>query len=90
MVAVVIDGMAKRKKDQDDDNDSFSSHNNNNKKTCRVVWSDDLHAKFVDVVNLLGVHDNVPRKIVALMNVDGITTNSCCKSSSDIPDHCSQ
>ncbi|KAL5071573.1 hypothetical protein RYX36_022460 [Vicia faba] len=55
MAVVLIDGMAKRKKDQDNDNDSLSSYNNT-KKTRRVVWSDDLHAKFVEAVNLLGLH----------------------------------
>ena len=54
MAAVVIDGMAKRKKDEDNDNDSLSSYNNTKKR--RVVWSDDLHAKFVEAVNLLGLH----------------------------------
>ncbi|KAL5073413.1 hypothetical protein RYX36_012399 [Vicia faba] len=72
MAAVVIDGMAKRKKDEDNDNDSLSSYNNTKKR--RVVWSDDLHAKFVEAVNLLGLHDAVPKKIVGLMNVDGITS----------------
>ncbi|KAL5071574.1 hypothetical protein RYX36_022461 [Vicia faba] len=67
----VIKGMGKRKKEQDDDNDCLS---HNVKKARRVVWSHDLHAKFVEVVNTLGLHDAVPRKIVALMNVDGITT----------------
>ncbi|KAL5071576.1 hypothetical protein RYX36_022463 [Vicia faba] len=67
-MAVVIKGMGKRKKEQDDDNDCLS---HNVKKARRVVWSHDLHAKFVEAVNTLGV----TRKIVALMNVDGITTS---------------
>ncbi|KAL5071575.1 hypothetical protein RYX36_022462 [Vicia faba] len=70
-MAVVIKGMGKKKKEQDDDNDCLS---HNVKKARRVVWSHDLHAKFVEAVNTLGLHDAVPRKIVALMNVDGITT----------------
>ncbi|XP_058759909.1 two-component response regulator ORR24-like [Vicia villosa] len=77
-MVVVINEMPKRKKEQhhddDDDNDSLS---HNNKKPRRVVWSDDLHAKFVDAVNLIGISNSkvVPSKIVALMNVDGITTS---------------
>ncbi|XP_058732974.1 two-component response regulator ORR24-like [Vicia villosa] len=76
-MASVINEMPKRKKEQhhdDDDNDSLSSHNN--KKPRRVVWSDDLHAKFVDAVDVLGIANSkvVPSKIVSLMNVDGITT----------------
>ncbi|KAL5096729.1 hypothetical protein RYX36_001056 [Vicia faba] len=70
-MTAVIKGVGKRKKEQDDDNDLLSR---NEKKARRVVWSHDLHAKFVEVVNTLGLYDAVPRKIVALMNVDGITT----------------
>ncbi|XP_058768715.1 two-component response regulator ORR24-like [Vicia villosa] len=78
-MASVINGMPKRKKEQhddddaDDDNDSLS---HNIKKPRRVVWSHDLHKKFVDAVNVLGISNSkiVPSKIVALMNVDGIST----------------
>ncbi|XP_058768713.1 two-component response regulator ARR2-like [Vicia villosa] len=74
-MAAVINEMPKRKKEQHHDDDNVSlSHNI--KKPRRVVWSDDLHAKFVDAVNLIGISNSkvVPSKIVALMNVDGITT----------------
>ncbi|XP_058732967.1 two-component response regulator ORR24-like [Vicia villosa] len=78
-MAAVINEMPKRKKEQhhddvDDDNDSLSTPNN--KKRRRVVWSHDLHAKFVDAVKLIDISNSkvVPSKIVSLMNVDGITT----------------
>ncbi|XP_058732968.1 putative Myb family transcription factor At1g14600 [Vicia villosa] len=68
-MAAMINGMAKRKKQQDD------SLSHNKRKARRMVWSDDLHAKFVDAVNVLGIAEAVPRKIIALMNVEGITTS---------------
>ncbi|CAK8575217.1 unnamed protein product [Lathyrus sativus] len=74
MAAVINSRTAKRKKEQDDDDNVSLSHN----KKPRVVWTPHLHAKFLDAVQLLGLHDcslfaAVPRKIVALMNVEGIT-----------------
>nr|QUV77619.1 two-component response regulator ARR11 [Lilium lancifolium] len=42
-------------------------------KKARVVWSVDLHQKFVDAVNLIGLDKVGPKKILDLMNVPGIT-----------------
>ncbi|KAF1865967.1 hypothetical protein Lal_00041665 [Lupinus albus] len=42
-------------------------HDKKNKKP-RLAWSVELHRKFVHVVNLLGIENVVPRKILALMN----------------------
>lgn len=42
-------------------------------KKPRVVWSVDLHQQFVAAVNQLGVEKAVPKKILELMNVPGLT-----------------
>ncbi|CAK8575216.1 unnamed protein product [Lathyrus sativus] len=60
--------MDKRKREQYADDNASLSH-----KKPRVVWTPHLHAKFLDAVNFLGLHEAVPRKIAALMNVEGIT-----------------
>ncbi|PPD73240.1 hypothetical protein GOBAR_DD29833 [Gossypium barbadense] len=42
-------------------------------KKPRVVWSVELHRKFVSAVNQLGLEKAVPKKILDLMNVEGLT-----------------
>ncbi|PHT52375.1 Two-component response regulator ARR10 [Capsicum baccatum] len=42
-------------------------------KKPRVVWSIDLHKKFVTAVNQLGLEKAVPKRILDLMNVEGLT-----------------
>ncbi|PPS08571.1 hypothetical protein GOBAR_AA12051 [Gossypium barbadense] len=42
-------------------------------KKPRVVWSVELHRKFVAAVNHLGLDKAVPKKILDLMNVEGLT-----------------
>ncbi|CAH8337710.1 unnamed protein product [Eruca vesicaria subsp. sativa] len=44
-----------------------------NLKKPRVVWSVELHQQFVAAVNQLGVEKAVPKKILELMNVPGLT-----------------
>lgn len=46
---------------------------NNGSKKPRVVWSVDMHQQFVNAVNQLGIDKAVPKKILELMNVDGLT-----------------
>ncbi|CAK8571657.1 unnamed protein product [Lathyrus sativus] len=69
MAAVINNITAKRKKEQDADDNVSLSHN----KKPRVVWTPHLHSKFLDAVHVLGLDEVVPRKIIALMNVEGIT-----------------
>ncbi|TYH69455.1 hypothetical protein ES332_D05G057200v1 [Gossypium tomentosum] len=38
----------------------------------RVVWSDEVHRKFVSAVNELGLDKAVPKKVLDLMNVEGL------------------
>ncbi|XP_027331145.1 two-component response regulator ARR12 [Abrus precatorius] len=69
---------SKKRKDQDedDDEDDESDHDNeesSTQKKPRVVWSVELHRKFVAAVNQLGVDKAVPKKILDLMNVEKLT-----------------
>lgn len=73
-------GKASRKrKDQNDDDDDYYEDNTHesedlsSQKKARVVWSVDLHRKFVAAVNQLGVDKAVPKRILDLMNVDKLT-----------------
>jgi two-component response regulator (ARR-B family) len=62
---------SKRRKDEEDqaeDRDDTSSL-----KKPRVVWSVELHQQFVAAVNQLGIDKAVPKKILELMNVPGLT-----------------
>ncbi|KAD5802995.1 hypothetical protein R6Q59_024759 [Mikania micrantha] len=61
----------KRKKDEEDDADERDE--SSSLKKPRVVWSVELHQQFVAAVNQLGIDKAVPKKILELMNVPGLT-----------------
>lgn len=42
-------------------------------KKPRVVWSVEMHQQFVNAVNVLGIDKAVPKRILDLMNVEGLT-----------------
>ncbi|KAJ0240348.1 Transcription factor BOA [Hirschfeldia incana] len=42
-------------------------------KRARLVWTPQLHKRFVDVVAHLGIKNAVPKTIMQLMNVEGLT-----------------
>ncbi len=42
-------------------------------KKARVVWSVEMHQQFVTAVNMLGIDKAVPKRILDLMNVEGLT-----------------
>lgn len=69
----------RKRKDQNEDDDEDSEENGHEdddqstQKKPRVVWSVELHRKFVAAVNQLGVEKAVPKKILDLMCVDGLT-----------------
>lgn len=42
-------------------------------KKSRLVWTPELHTRFVDAVNHLGIENSVPKIIVQLMNVEGLS-----------------
>ncbi|XP_042398240.1 two-component response regulator ARR2-like isoform X1 [Zingiber officinale] len=61
-------------KDDDDDDEAVEEHEDpSHAKKSRVVWSVDLHQKFVNAVHHLGVDKAVPKKILELMSVAGLT-----------------
>ncbi|KAK9841736.1 hypothetical protein WJX74_011126 [Apatococcus lobatus] len=42
-------------------------------KRARLVWTAELHARFMRAINHLGVKNAVPKTILQLMNVEGMT-----------------
>ncbi|TKY58092.1 Two-component response regulator ARR12 [Spatholobus suberectus] len=69
---------SKKRKDQDEDDDEEHENDHDNEdpstqKKPRVVWSVELHRKFVSAVNQLGIDKAVPKKILDLMNVEKLT-----------------
>ncbi|XP_065849464.1 two-component response regulator ARR12-like [Euphorbia lathyris] len=67
----------KKRKDQNEDEDEDENGHENEDPTAqkkpRVVWSVDLHRKFVAAVNQLGIDKAVPKKILDMMNVEKLT-----------------
>ncbi|KAI4334916.1 hypothetical protein L6164_013617 [Bauhinia variegata] len=61
------------KKRRDEDEDAEERDDTSALKKPRVVWSVDLHQQFVAAVNQLGIDKAVPKKILELMNVPGLT-----------------
>ncbi|KAJ7531907.1 hypothetical protein O6H91_14G063800 [Diphasiastrum complanatum] len=45
----------------------------NSLKKARVVWSSELHKKFVNAVNQLGIDKAVPKSIMEIMRIQGLT-----------------
>ncbi|KAK8709813.1 hypothetical protein V6N13_060815 [Hibiscus sabdariffa] len=62
---------SKRRKDDEDETDERDD--TSSLKKPRVVWSVELHQQFVAAVNQLGIDKAVPKKILELMNVPGLT-----------------
>ncbi|KAH6772358.1 hypothetical protein C2S51_010762 [Perilla frutescens var. frutescens] len=64
----------KRKDDDDESEDNGNEcEDNGSQKKPRVVWSIELHRKFVGAVNQLGIEKAVPKRILDMMNVEGLT-----------------
>ncbi|CAA0353770.1 unnamed protein product [Arabidopsis thaliana] len=62
----------KRSVDREDNEDDVLTDPGNSKKS-RVVWSIELHQQFVNAVNKLGIDKAVPKRILELMNVPGLS-----------------
>ncbi|KAL2464192.1 Two-component response regulator ARR2 [Forsythia ovata] len=60
----------KKRKDEEDEEERDDT---STLKKPRVVWSTDLHQQFVNAVHQLGIEKAVPKKILELMNVPGLT-----------------
>ncbi|OVA16848.1 SANT/Myb domain [Macleaya cordata] len=61
---------SKKRKEEEDEEDRDDS---STLKKQRVVWSVELHQQFVAAVNQLSIDKAVPKKILELMNVPGLT-----------------
>ncbi|KAJ8758832.1 hypothetical protein K2173_002611 [Erythroxylum novogranatense] len=63
----------KKRKDVEKKHDDKEVAENSSAKKARVVWSVDLHQKFVRAVNQIGFDKVGPKKILDLMNVPRLT-----------------
>ncbi|KAE8670371.1 Two-component response regulator ARR1 [Hibiscus syriacus] len=61
------------KRRKDDEDETNERDDTSTLKKPRVVWSVELHQQFVVAVNQLGIDKAVPKKILELMNVPGLT-----------------
>ncbi|XP_031097345.1 two-component response regulator ARR2-like isoform X3 [Ipomoea triloba] len=61
------------KKRKDEEDEAEERDDTSTLKKPRVVWSVELHQQFVAAVNQLGIDKAVPKKILELMNVPGLT-----------------
>ncbi|GAB4828710.1 hypothetical protein Ancab_018375 [Ancistrocladus abbreviatus] len=70
---VTIKAEKKRRDSNDDDDVELENDDTSTSKRPRVVWSVELHQQFVSAVNQLGLDKAVPKRILELMNVPGLT-----------------
>lgn len=63
----------KKRKDADNKHDEREFGDPSSVKKARVVWTVDLHQKFVTAVNQIGFEKVGPKKILDLMNVPWLT-----------------
>ncbi|XP_027331334.1 two-component response regulator ARR2-like isoform X1 [Abrus precatorius] len=61
------------KKRRDEEEEAEERDDTSTLKKQRVVWSVELHQQFVAAVDQLGIDKAVPKKILELMNVPGLT-----------------
>ncbi|XWS22887.1 hypothetical protein CRYUN_Cryun29cG0074500 [Craigia yunnanensis] len=69
---VSLEPQKKRNAEEEDDGEIENDDPSTSKKP-RVVWSVELHQQFVSAVNHLGIDKAVPKRILELMNVPGLT-----------------
>ncbi|KAF2312966.1 hypothetical protein GH714_002216 [Hevea brasiliensis] len=69
----VLKGQKKRSNSKDEDDGDPENDDPSTSKKPRVVWSVELHQQFVSAVNQLGIDKAVPKRILELMNVPGLT-----------------
>ncbi|XP_044488438.1 two-component response regulator ORR21-like isoform X2 [Mangifera indica] len=63
----------KRSTAKEEDDGELEDDDPSTAKKPRVVWSVELHQQFVGAVNQLGIDKAVPKRILELMNVPGLT-----------------
>ncbi|KAE8705437.1 Two-component response regulator ARR2 [Hibiscus syriacus] len=65
--------LKKRSNTKEEDDGEIDNDDPSTSKKLRVVWSVELHQQFVSAVNQLGIDKAVPKRILELMNVPGLT-----------------
>lgn len=69
----ILKAQKKRSNVKDEDDGELENDDPSTSKKPRVVWSVELHQQFVSAVNQLGLDKAVPKRILELMNVPGLT-----------------
>ncbi|KAK6921593.1 SANT/Myb domain [Dillenia turbinata] len=69
----VLKSQKKRRESKEDEEGEIENDDPSSSKKPRVVWSVELHQQFVSAVNQLGIDKAVPKRILELMNVPGLT-----------------
>ncbi|XP_004498241.1 two-component response regulator ORR21 [Cicer arietinum] len=69
----IIKEPKKRSNIKDEEDVELENDDPSTSKKPRVVWSVELHQQFVSAVNQLGLDKAVPKRILELMNVPGLT-----------------
>ncbi|ESQ55846.1 hypothetical protein EUTSA_v10024686mg [Eutrema salsugineum] len=64
---------SRKRKEEEVEEQGEDKEDTSSLKKPRVVWSVELHQQFVAAVNQLGVDKAVPKKILEMMNVPGLT-----------------
>ncbi|WJX23462.1 hypothetical protein P8452_12668 [Trifolium repens] len=67
------EGKSSSKKRREEEDEADERDDSSTSKKPRVVWSIELHQQFMAVVNQLGLDKAVPKKIMEMMNVPGLT-----------------
>ncbi|KAK8627652.1 hypothetical protein V6N13_135257 [Hibiscus sabdariffa] len=68
-----LKALRKRSNAKEEDDGEIENDDPSASKKPRVVWSVELHQQFVSAVNQLGIDKAVPKRILELMNVPGLT-----------------
>ncbi|XVF85461.1 hypothetical protein PTKIN_Ptkin17bG0119800 [Pterospermum kingtungense] len=63
----------KKRNAKEEDDGEIENDDPSTSKKPRVVWSVELHQQFVSAVNQLGIDKAVPKRILELMNMPGLT-----------------
>ncbi|XP_006355059.1 two-component response regulator ARR14 isoform X2 [Solanum tuberosum] len=69
----VLKPQKKKREAKEEDDTEMENDDPSTSKKPRVVWSVELHQQFVSAVNQLGIDKAVPKRILELMNVPGLT-----------------
>ncbi|KAA8532483.1 hypothetical protein F0562_032517 [Nyssa sinensis] len=69
----IVKTQKKRRDAKEEDDGELENEDPGTSKKPRVVWSVELHQQFVSAVNQLGIDKAVPKRILELMNVPGLT-----------------